>query len=75
MNAELPAALGRALHRPALLPTPLAPLKLVYGRELVQHLLVEGQRVVPRALEAAGFAFAYPTIDGALGAVLAETAR
>jgi uncharacterized protein (TIGR01777 family) len=69
-NAELTTALGRALHRPTVLPTPLAPLKLVYGSELVQRVLVEGQRVLPAALEASGYPFRHPTIDAALEGVL-----
>jgi uncharacterized protein (TIGR01777 family) len=73
-DAEFAATLGRVLHRPAKLPTPMLPLKLVYGGELVQHLLVDGQRVVPRALESTGFAFAHPEIDDALRAVLAAPA-
>jgi NAD dependent epimerase/dehydratase family enzyme len=73
-NAEFTRALGGAVHRPTVLPTPLVPLKAVYGGELVQHLLVDGQRVVPRVLESTGFAFAHPEIDGALRAVLAAPA-
>jgi len=73
-NTEFTHALGGALHRPTLLPTPLFPLKAIYGGELVQHLLVEGQRVVPRVLETSGFDFTYPEIDGALRAVLAAPA-
>jgi uncharacterized protein (TIGR01777 family) len=73
-NAQFTRSLGGALHRPTLLPTPLLPLKAIYGSELVQHLLVEGQRVVPAALAASGFAFTYPEIDSALRAVLAAPA-
>ena len=35
-NAELTKTLGTVLHRPTLLPTPLLPLKLRYGGELVK---------------------------------------
>ena len=73
-NAEFTHALGGVLHRPTLLPTPLLPLKAIYGSELVQHLLVEGQRVVPSVLAASGFAFTYPEVDVALRAVLAAPA-
>jgi uncharacterized protein (TIGR01777 family) len=69
-NAEFTAALGRALHRPTLLPTPLLPLRVVYGAELVQSLLLSGQRVVPSRLERSGFTHATPSIAGALDAVL-----
>jgi NAD dependent epimerase/dehydratase family enzyme len=40
----------------------------------VQHLLVDGQRVVPRALNASGFEFESPDIEGALRAVVAAPA-
>jgi len=69
-NAELTKAFGRAVHRPTLLPTPLAPLKVIYGSELVERVLVEGQRVVPAALEADGYTFRQRTIDEAFAAVL-----
>ncbi len=69
-NGELTATLAKVLHRPSLLPTPTLPLKAIYGSELVQHLLLEGQRVLPKQLEASGFAFAFPTIEVALRAVL-----
>ena len=69
-NAEFTKALGRALHRPTVLPTPLAPLKAVYGAELVQHLLVEGQRVQPSRLLESGYEFATPTLDAALASIL-----
>jgi uncharacterized protein (TIGR01777 family) len=72
-NAELTRALGAALHRPTVLPTPLLPLKLVFGSELVK-VLTEGQRVLPRVLEQSGFAFAHAHLDDALRAVLAAPA-
>jgi uncharacterized protein (TIGR01777 family) len=70
-NAEFTKALGTAVHRPTVLPTPLAPLKVLYGAELVQRVLVEGQRVLPAALEASGYEFRHTTIDAAFAAVLA----
>lgn len=69
-NTEFTKTLGHVLHRPTKLPTPLAPLKLVYGKELVQHLLVDGQRVLPAQLTASGFEFRYPDLDAALHALV-----
>jgi uncharacterized protein (TIGR01777 family) len=70
-NAAFTKALGAAVHRPTVLPTPLTPLKVLYGAELVQRVLVEGQRVLPEALEVSGYAFRHPTLEVALEAVLA----
>lgn len=69
-NAELTKTLGKVLRRPTFLPTPTLPVKAVYGGELVQHLLLEGQRVLPKALEASGFDFAHPTLEVGLRAIL-----
>lgn len=69
-NAEFTKTLGRVLHRPTAIPTPLLPLRVLYGGELVQHLLVEGQRVFPKQLEATGYRFAHPTLEEALRAAL-----
>jgi uncharacterized protein len=71
-NAEFAHALGRALHRPAFISTPLTPLRLLYGRELVESLLLASQRVLPEVLEASGFEFRYPTLDDALRHELAR---
>jgi len=69
-NAEFTKTLGRVLHRPTAIPTPLLPLRARYGSELVQHLLVEGQRVLPKQLEHTGYVFAHPTLEEALRAVV-----
>jgi uncharacterized protein (TIGR01777 family) len=69
-NAEFTKTLGLVVHRPTVIPTPLLPLKARYGSELVQHLLVEGQRVLPKRLEATGYAFAHPTLEDALRAAV-----
>ena len=62
--------LGEVLHRPTVLPTPLFPLKLVYGSELVESLLLVSQRVTPTRLEASGYTFLHPTLEAGLRAVL-----
>ncbi|AVR98601.1 TIGR01777 family oxidoreductase [Pseudoduganella armeniaca] len=59
---------ARLLHRPALLPTPAWPVRLLLGEQA--DLLLEGQRVMPRRLQDEGFAFRYPTVATALGALL-----
>jgi uncharacterized protein len=69
-NAEFTQTLGRVVRRPTVLPTPLLPLKVRYGGELIPHLLVEGQRVVPKRLEATGYRFEHPRLEEALRAVV-----
>lgn len=69
-NVEFTRILGRVLRRPTVLPTPLLPLKVRYGAELIQHLLVEGQRVLPKRLQETGYQFVHPTLEEALRAAL-----
>ena len=70
-NRELTAALGRALRRPAVLPTPKPALWARLGRELTEALLYSSARVAPAALQRRGFTFAHPDIASGLAAVLA----
>lgn len=63
------AALGRALGRPAILPTPAFPLRIAMGE--MATLALDGQRAVPAVALAAGYVFIHPDIDGALQAVYA----
>jgi len=69
-NAEFARRLGAALHRPALLPTPLFPLKARFGAELVETLLLASQRVTPARLAASGYEFTCSSLDDALRATL-----
>jgi len=68
---DFATALGRAIHRPAMLPTPAFAPKLVLGAEMATNLVVTGQRVLPAVLLDDGFEFAYPTLEPALAHVLA----
>jgi uncharacterized protein len=69
-NAEFAKTLGQVLHRPTILPTPLLPLKLKFGAELVETLLMASQRVTPAALQSAGYQFGFETLEAALRAVV-----
>ena len=63
-NATFSKALGRALHRPALLPIPGFALRLLYGD--MAEVVTEGQRAVPRRPLDLGYAFEHPDLDEAL---------
>ena len=72
-NAEFSRALGRALHRPAIVPAPAFALRLALG-EMADGLLLGGQRVLPATAQRHGFNFRFPTVDAALQDVYRETA-
>jgi uncharacterized protein (TIGR01777 family) len=66
---EFCAALGKALRRPSWAPVPGFVLKVILG-EMAGPLLLNGQRVIPRKLLDAGYAFRYPTVYEALQDIL-----
>lgn len=65
---EVAAAMGRVLHRPALLTVPAPVLRTVLGEFSVDVL--GSQRVLPRRLLESGFTFAFPGIEDAIRAAL-----
>ncbi|MFJ9605589.1 TIGR01777 family oxidoreductase [Kitasatospora sp. NPDC101176] len=67
-NAELTAALGRALRRPTPFPVPEAVLRVVLGELAVE--VVGSHRVVPRRLLDAGFRFEHPDVDAVVRSVV-----
>ena len=70
-NAEFTETLARVVHRPALFPVPAFALNLMFG-EMAQGTLLASQRVVPRQLLAAGYAFRHATLESALRAAVKE---
>jgi len=69
-NKEFGKAFGRALGRPALLPTPAFGLRLLLGE--AAGVVSTGQRVLPRRAEGLGYQFRYPAIDAALQQIVHE---
>jgi uncharacterized protein (TIGR01777 family) len=67
-NRAFTRALAAAIHRPAVIPVPTFALRLAYGE--MAEVLTTGQRVVPARLQALGYDFRYPEINGALRAIL-----
>jgi uncharacterized protein (TIGR01777 family) len=64
-NREFTEALGRVLHRPAVLPVPGPALWVVLG-EFAQVGVLAGQRAVPTRLLEAGFEHTHTDLDDAL---------
>jgi uncharacterized protein len=69
-NREFARSLGRAMHRPALLPTPSLALKLVIGE--FADFVVTGQRVLPERALALGYHFRYPELDIAFRGIFGD---
>ena len=67
-NADFTRALGRALHRPAVIPVPGFALRLALGE--MADLLLTGQRAVPAKAQALGYVFRFPALAEALAAAL-----
>jgi len=67
-NRVFATTLGEALHRPARLTTPAFALKVAFGE--MAGLLLTGQNVQPVHALAEGFTFQYPSLPGALQAIV-----
>ena len=62
---EFARALGRALHRPAVVPLPARVVKALFG-QLGEEALLGGQFVEPAALRRSGFTWSVARLDEAL---------
>lgn len=69
-NRSFTAALARALHRPALAPAPSWALRRALGSEMADNTLLTSQRVVPHALQEAGFEFRDADVEACVSAAL-----
>ena len=67
-NREFTTALGRAMHRPALIPTPTFALRALFG-EMADATLLASQNCVPAVLLREGYTWKYPELEGALASI------
>ncbi len=72
-SARFAKALGKALHRPALLPAPAFALRAILG-EFADTILAS-QFVVPERADKAGFAWEYPQLEEALEQIVRSSKR
>jgi uncharacterized protein len=68
-NEEFTRTLGKVLGRPTLLPMPAFAARLMFG-EMADELLLASTRVQPAKLQASGYSFRYPDLEGAFRHVL-----
>jgi uncharacterized protein (TIGR01777 family) len=64
-QGQFAKALGRAVHRPAVIPLPAPIVKKLFG-QMGEEVLLAGQFVTPAALQRSGFAWSAPSLDEAL---------
>jgi len=67
---DLSRAIGRAMHRPAILPVPAFVLRLVLWGQA--DIVLHGRVAVPARALAAGYKFHHPTVESTLRGVLAR---
>ena len=67
---ELARAIGREMHRPAILPVPAFVLRIVLWGQA--DIVLHGRVSVPAKALAAGYEFRYPTVESALRDVLSR---
>ncbi|MGI8922227.1 MAG: TIGR01777 family oxidoreductase [Solirubrobacteraceae bacterium] len=67
-NRTFSRALGRALHRPAVMPVPAFALRLLFG-EMAQ-IVTSGANALPAGALALGYRFEHPELEAALAAAL-----
>jgi NAD dependent epimerase/dehydratase family enzyme len=67
-NKEFSKALGRALHRPSVLPVPGFAIRLLYGE--MAMIVTTGVRAEPTRLLELGYEFKRPSLDDALAAAV-----
>lgn len=71
-NKDFGKTLGKVLRRPSLIPVPRFALQLAFGE--VVTVVFDGQRVLPKKLQALGFAFQFPALEAALRDLLGAKA-
>jgi uncharacterized protein (TIGR01777 family) len=71
-NREFTKTLGRVLDRPTVAPVPAFALRLALG-EMADATLLSSTRVRPERLEATGYRFRFPDLEGALRHALGRT--
>lgn len=74
-NATFTSTLARVLRRPAVMPVPTVALNVLFGRQMVEEMVLGGQRVLPAALEASAFTFGHPHLEEALRRMLGPSSE
>lgn len=69
-NFHFTKALGKALHKPTLVPVPAIALKLAFGE--MSSVILDSQKVISKRLPEAGITLKYETIESAMNNIFAK---
>jgi len=69
-NARFTKALGKALHRPTVIPVPKFAVKAMLGSDGADEMLLASTRAVPKRLEQTDFTWRFGDLDAALADVV-----
>ena len=69
-NAEFTRELASVLRRPAIFPVPEFALRLAFGKQAAEEMLLASQRVQPGKLGASGYKFRFRELRAALESLL-----
>lgn len=65
-NTDFTKALASVLHRPAPFPVPEFALRLAFGKQAAEEMLLASQRIDPAKLARSGYKFQFEDLRGAL---------
>ena len=69
-NAEFTKVLASVLKRPAIFPVPEFALRLAFGEEAAEEMLLASARVQPGKLGSSGYKFRFPALRAALESLI-----
>jgi len=69
-NAEFTKVLASVLKRPAIFPVPEFAVRLVFGKQAADEMLLASQCVRPGKLGASGYTFRFPDVRSALASLV-----
>lgn len=66
-NFHFTKALGKALHKPTLIPVPATALKIAFGE--MSSIILDSQKIISKRLPEQGIKFQYETIEAAMNKI------
>jgi NAD dependent epimerase/dehydratase family enzyme len=65
-NLEFSKTLAKAMRRPLFLTTPTFLMYVLFGKEMVDELLLKGRSVLPMKIQEHGYAFRFSNLEASM---------